>query len=337
MTVGNCGRFVSVLNLAFWKYCIFYDSVWRFSQLILWQMAWWWWHVLSISVQAAVLSGGGSCDGGFWAPSVCLASGQTAVVPLVQLQPGPHTPWTGGPGSVLAFSQHSWLPAGTPGLQNRDTEREIHRQDLLLCVYLTCCTEKDLDNSQTLWNQQSDLFRGILLLCCRRAPDKFIVIIYSWTEHVNFLIWFADWIVYDQTSTSWERLLVWPEQSRAVAVSSEYSASVTRNVFMLWKKLSTGPERSSLLPVHEEKMDWHAFFFYLKRFEYFFQFVTLQIFVCLDSPELISILVWIFSLDSTFLSQLCVDIPKSCRADNREKEMFLFFWLNNQPKWKYES
>lgn len=94
-------------------------------------------YVLSVSVQAAVLSGGGSCDGGFVAPSVCPASGQTAAVHLAQLHPGSHTPWTAGPGSVPAFSQHSWLPAGTHGLQDRDAERDRfialkHRRGLFL-------------------------------------------------------------------------------------------------------------------------------------------------------------------------------------------------------------
>lgn len=41
--------------------------------------------------------------------------------------------------------------------------------------------------------------------------------------------------------------------------------------------------------------------------------------IYLYSPELICILLWMFSFDSTFLSQLCVDILKSCRADKREK------------------
>lgn len=47
--------------------------------------------------------------------------------------------------------------------------------------------------------------------------------------------------------------------------------------------------------------------------------------VCLGSPELTNVLQWMFSFDSTFLSQLCVDILKSCRADNKKK---IFFKLN---------
>lgn len=46
---------------------------------------------ISLSVQTAVLSKGGSCDEGSVAPSICPAGGQTAVVPLLQLRPGPHT------------------------------------------------------------------------------------------------------------------------------------------------------------------------------------------------------------------------------------------------------
>lgn len=42
---------------------------------------------------------------------------------------------------------------------------------------------------------------------------------------------------------------MWPEQSRAVAVSRAYSVSVTCSVAMLWKKLMTGPNRSSPPPV----------------------------------------------------------------------------------------
>lgn len=94
----------------------------------------------SVRVQAAVVSGGGSCDGGFVAPSVCPAGGQTAVVPLVQLQRGPRTPWTAGPGSVPAFSQHSRRPAGTHGLQE-GTQREmgslhVTQTRLAVCVFV---------------------------------------------------------------------------------------------------------------------------------------------------------------------------------------------------------
>lgn len=80
-------------------------------------------HIFTVSVQTAVLSGGGSCGGGFAAPSVCPAGGQTSALLLALLQLGPRTTWTGGPGSVPAFSQHSWLPAGMRGLQT-GTERQ---------------------------------------------------------------------------------------------------------------------------------------------------------------------------------------------------------------------
>lgn len=46
------------------------------------------------------------------------------------------------------------------------------------------------------------------------------------------------------------RLRMWPEQSRVVAVSRAYSVSVTCSVAMLWKKLISGPSRSSPPPVH---------------------------------------------------------------------------------------
>ncbi len=65
--------------------------------------------------------------------------------------------------------------------------------------------------------------------------------------------------------------------------------------------------------------------------------------VCLDSPELtnVSVLLWIFSFDSTFLSQFCVDMLKSCRADDREED-FLFNSRSGWPasyqlKCKHES
>lgn len=48
---------------------------------------------------------------------------------------------------------------------------------------------------------------------------------------------------------------VGPEQSRAVAVSRAYSASVTRSTTMLWRKLSTEPSRSSPPPVHINKQE----------------------------------------------------------------------------------
>lgn len=98
------------------------------------------WYILSIRVQAAVSTEGGSCDGGCVALSVCPAGGRIAVVPLAQLQPGPHTPWTAGPGSVPAFSQHSGLPVGMCGLQGGDNrERERFKQQIVevfLCVYI---------------------------------------------------------------------------------------------------------------------------------------------------------------------------------------------------------
>lgn len=84
------------------------------------------WYLLSIRVQAAVYSGGGSCDGGYVALSICLEADQTAVVPLAQLQHWPHTPWKASLGSLPAFFPHSWLPAVMFGLQdgnNRETRR----------------------------------------------------------------------------------------------------------------------------------------------------------------------------------------------------------------------
>lgn len=75
--------------------------------------------VSCFSVHAAVLLGGGSCDGGFAAPSVCPAGGRNAAAPRVQ--PEPHTPWTADPGSAPAFSLHSLLPGATHGLQGQRT------------------------------------------------------------------------------------------------------------------------------------------------------------------------------------------------------------------------
>lgn len=144
--------------------------------------------------------------------------------------------------------------------------------------------------------------------------------------------WFVDWIVSDQTSPTLERFLIWPEQSRAVAVSRAYSVSVTRKVFMLWKKLSTGPERSSLLPVYD-KIEDVSYIFIWNSLNFFSQSLTLHIFVSPVSPELTSILVWIFSLDCTCLSKLCVDILKSCRADNREKILYLTERTNQMQVW----
>lgn len=78
--------------------------------------------LLSVRARAAASSGGGNCDGGSGAPSVAPAGGRTSAVPLVRLRPGPHTPWTVGPGSAPAFSPHSWLPARMPGLQGQGGE-----------------------------------------------------------------------------------------------------------------------------------------------------------------------------------------------------------------------
>lgn len=46
--------------------------------------------------------------------------------------------------------------------------------------------------------------------------------------------------------------------------------------------------------------------------------------MCVDSPELTNVLLWMFSFDSTFLSQLCVDILKSCKTDETENVLFSF-------------
>lgn len=69
---------------------------------------------------AAASSGGGSCDGGSAAPSVCPAGGRTAVGPLVQLRQGPCIPWTADPGPLPAVSPRSEAPAGVLGLQGGD-------------------------------------------------------------------------------------------------------------------------------------------------------------------------------------------------------------------------
>lgn len=45
----------------------------------------------------------------------------------------------------------------------------------------------------------------------------------------------------------------------------------------------------------------------------------LSVCVSVDSPALTVVLLWMFSFDSTFLSQLCVDILKTCRAGYRGK------------------
>lgn len=93
------------------------------------------WYLLSIRVQAAVYSEGGSCDGGYVALSICLEADQTAVVPLAQLQRWPHTPWKASLGSLPAFFQHNWLPAVMFGLQdgnNRNTQ--VHNGKSQLCV-----------------------------------------------------------------------------------------------------------------------------------------------------------------------------------------------------------
>lgn len=83
---------------------------------------------------------------------------------------------------------------------------------------------------------------------------------------------------------------------------SVYSVSVTRSVAMLWKKLSTGPRRSWLLPPGFNTMvDCRR--------------------VCLiecsktapeDSPELAD--VRLCCLVAAFLNQACVDGLNSCRA-----------------------
>lgn len=183
------------------------------------------WFVLSIRVQAAVSTEGGSCDGGCVALSVCPAGGRTAVVPLVRRQPGLRTPWTAGPGSVPAFSQHSGLPVEMCGLQGGDNNKS---PPVKPCVRAF----------ETHWVNHSEASIHYHKLL-------FIMIIYSWMEQLDVL---------NQPliglSVSLPRLLIWPEQSRAVAVSRVYSASVTRSVAMLWKKLSTGSTRSSLPPVH---------------------------------------------------------------------------------------
>ena len=46
--------------------------------------------------------------------------------------------------------------------------------------------------------------------------------------------------------------------------------------------------------------------------------------VFLNLPELTSVLLWRFSFDSTFLSQLCVDVLKTCRADNKKGKKVCF-------------
>lgn len=146
------------------------------------------WHLLSIRVRAAVLSGGGSCDGAFSTLSVCPAGGRTAAFPLWLLRLGSCTPWTAGPGSVPAFCPRSGLPAGVRDLRGEDTAE---------------------------------------------------------TGQFNIRAVSTD----SPRAGSAEP----PEQSTAVAVSRAYSASVTCSVAMLWKKLSTGPTRSSLPPVHGDK------------------------------------------------------------------------------------
>lgn len=43
----------------------------------------------------------------------------------------------------------------------------------------------------------------------------------------------------------------------------------------------------------------------------------------LDSPELTSVLLWMFSFDSTCLGQLCVEVLKTCRATKKKKYILL--------------
>lgn len=47
----------------------------------------------------------------------------------------------------------------------------------------------------------------------------------------------------------------------------------------------------------------------------------------MNSPGLIIVLLWMFSFDSTFLSQLCVDILKSCRADEEKNKKWFQIWI----------
>jgi len=86
----------------------------------------------SVSVRDAAASAGGSCGEASAALSGGPAGDRSAEGPLAQLRPGPHTPWTAGPGSAPAFSQRSWQPVGTHGLQNGERGGGRQRDPLVI-------------------------------------------------------------------------------------------------------------------------------------------------------------------------------------------------------------